>query len=170
MGNPTAAAPQRRTHIRAEHALVGAVVAVLAFLALVPLGYLVWKTFVVDGSLTLDSFREAYSAVGLWEMALNSLFFMLGTTALAVGVGTALAYLVVRTDLPGRRIVVALTVLQLLIPGVLYTISWIFLASPRTGLLNSCWSRWRAPAQSTSSASAGWCSSRASISCRSSSS
>ena len=71
MDNPTAAAPQRRTHIRAEHALVVAVVAVLVFLAVVPIGFLVWRTFVVDGSLTLDSFREAYSAVGLWEMALE---------------------------------------------------------------------------------------------------
>ena len=79
------------------------VVAVLAYLALVPIGFLVWRTFVVGGDLTLDSFREAYSAIGLGEMALNSLLFTLGTTPIAVGIGTALAYLVVRTDLPGRR-------------------------------------------------------------------
>ena len=115
---------------------MAAVVAILVYLALVPIGFLLWRTFVVDGALTLDSFREAYSAIGLGEMALNSLLFTLGTTPIAVGVGTALAFLVVRTDLPGRRVVAALTVVQLLIPGVLYTISWIFLASPRTGVLN----------------------------------
>ena len=112
------------------------VVAILAYLALVPIGFLLWKTFVVDGALTLDSFREAYSAIGLGEMALNSFLFALGTTPIAVGIGTSLAYLVLRTDLPGRRVVGALTLVQLLVPGVLYTVSWIFLASPRTGLLN----------------------------------
>ena len=136
MGNPTFAIRRRLPHVRGEHALVAIVVAVLSYLALVPMGFLVWRTFVVGGDLTLDSFREAYSAIGLGEMALNSLLFTLGTTPIAVGIGTALAYLVVRTDLPGRRVAGALTLVGLLVPGVLYTISWIFLASPRTGLLN----------------------------------
>lgn len=114
-----------------------AVVAVVAYLTLVPLGFLLWKTFVADGALTVESFRRAYGAVGLGEMVANSLWFAAGTTLLGVGAGTALAYLVVRTDLPWKRLVVALTVVQLVIPGVLYTIAWIFLASPRTGAINT---------------------------------
>ncbi len=94
---------ERRVRIRLEHALVAVVVLVLAYLALVPIGYLLWRTFVVDGSFTFDSFRDAYGAFGLGEMALNSLAFAVGTTLIGVGVGTALAYLVVRTDLPGRK-------------------------------------------------------------------
>jgi iron(III) transport system permease protein len=113
------------------------VVALISYLALIPLGYLLWRTFVVGGTPTLDNFRRAYGAVGLGEMTLNSLWFTVGTTALAVGLGTALAYLVVRTDLPWKPLVVALTMTQLIVPGVLYTIAWIFLASPRTGALNS---------------------------------
>ena len=46
------------------------------------------RTFVADGALTLDSFRRAYAAIGLGEMALNSLWFMVGTTALSIGLGT----------------------------------------------------------------------------------
>jgi iron(III) transport system permease protein len=126
----------RGGRIRTEHVLVVGVAILLAYLALVPLGYLAWRTFVVDGSFTLDNVREAYGAFGLGELALNSLWFAAGTTAIGVSLGTALAYLVVRTNLPGRTLVVACTLLQLLVPGVLYTISWIFLASPRTGLYN----------------------------------
>ena len=59
--------------------------------------------FVVDGAPTLTNFRTAYGAVGLGEMALNSLWFALGTTSLAVSVGTTLAYVAVKTNLPGRR-------------------------------------------------------------------
>ena len=50
-------------------------------------------------------------------MAVNSLWFVVGTTALSIGLGTALAYLVVRTDLPFKPLIVALTVTQLVIPG-----------------------------------------------------
>ncbi|MET0939197.1 MAG: iron ABC transporter permease [Gaiellaceae bacterium] len=117
--------------------LVAAVAAVIAYLALVPLGYLLWQAFVADGSLTLASFSRAYAAIGLGEMALNSLWFVVGTTALSIGLGTVLAYLVVRTDLPFKPLILALTVTQLVIPGVLYTIAWIFLASPRSGALNT---------------------------------
>lgn len=113
------------------------VAAVIAFLALVPLAYLLWKAFIADGSLTLDAFRRAYDTIGLGEMLLNSLWFVTGTTVLSIGLGTTLAYLVVRTDLPLKMLVVALTVTQLVIPGVLYTVAWVFLASPRSGALNT---------------------------------
>ena len=140
MGEPTqaaVAATGNRLRLRPEHALVAAVAAVIAFLALVPLVYLLWKAFVADGALTLDAFRRAYDAIGLGEMLLNSLWFVAGTTVLSIGLGTALAYLVVRTDLPLKTLVVALTVTQLVIPGVLYTVAWVFLASPRSGALNT---------------------------------
>jgi iron(III) transport system permease protein len=142
--NPISATPLPRSRLGGlrdrfhfEYAVVGVVVVVIGYLVLVPLGYLLWNTFVADGTLTLDNFRRAYSAVGLGEMTVNSLWFTAGTTAVAVGLGTALAYLVVRTDLRFKPLVVALTMTQLIVPGVLYTIAWIFLASPRTGALNS---------------------------------
>jgi iron(III) transport system permease protein len=112
------------------------VVAVIAYLALVPIGFLLWDTFVEDGRLTLDNFREAYSAVGLGEMAWNSFVFALGTTVFAVSLGTLLAYLIVRTDVPGKPLMFAASLVPLIIPGILHTIAWIFLADPRIGVLN----------------------------------
>ena len=55
---------------------------------------------------------------------------------LAVGVGTWLAYLLVRTDVPWKPFLFAAALAPLAIPGVLYAIAWIFLASPRIGILN----------------------------------
>jgi iron(III) transport system permease protein len=123
--------------VRAETAIVGAVVAVIALLTAVPLGYLLWKTFFPDGELSLDRFREAYADRGLAPMLANSLAFAAGSTALAVGLSTVLAFLVVRTDLPARRLLFAAALTPLALPGVLYAIAWIFLASPRSGLLNA---------------------------------
>jgi iron(III) transport system permease protein len=112
------------------------VVAAVAYLALVPIGFLLWETFVRDGSLSLQAFREAYSTVGLGEMAWNSLVFAFGTTVFAVSLGTVLAYLIVRTDVPGKPLMFAASLVPLIIPGILHTIAWIFLADPRIGVLN----------------------------------
>jgi iron(III) transport system permease protein len=112
------------------------VVAAIAYLALVPVGFLLWETFVRDGNLSLQAFREAYSTVGLGEMAWNSLVFAFGTTVFAVSLGTLLAYLIVRTDVPGKPLMFAASLVPLIIPGILHTIAWIFLADPRIGVLN----------------------------------
>jgi len=143
-GNPTSATHVPRSvrgglrlRVYPEHALVAAVVVLISYLVLIPVGYLLWRTFVTGGTLTLENFRRAYGTVGLGEMMVNSLWFTAGTTIVAVALGSTLAYLVVRTDLPCKPLVVALTMTQLIVPGVLYTIAWIFLASPRTGALNT---------------------------------
>ncbi|MPZ89177.1 MAG: ABC transporter permease subunit [Nitriliruptorales bacterium] len=117
--------------------LIGVTVLV-AYLAIVPLGYLLWNTFVLDGSLTLENFRSAYAsdAFGLWTMSFNSVRFAVGSTALSIVIGTSIAYLTVRTDVPLREFIFAASLIPLIIPGVLHTIAWIFIASPDIGWVN----------------------------------
>ena len=124
--------------IRALKAGAGAgVVLATAWLALVPAGYLIWGALTDDDSLTLDHVTRAFGADLVGEMAWNSTWFALGTTLVTVPLGTALAFLVVRTDLPLRRTIFALTMVPLLVPGAVSTIGWILVASPRTGLVNA---------------------------------
>lgn len=118
--------------------IVAAGILLVAWLALVPIAYLLWATFYNGESLTLEFFAEAYgSSTGLTRMAVNSFVFALGSTILSVFVGTALAYLCVRTDVPFKPLVFASSLIPLIIPGILYTIAWIFLLSPRIGLINA---------------------------------
>lgn len=108
------------------------------YLAVVPLIYLVYGAFTdANGVFTLDGFSNAYSGGQLWELARNTVVFALGTTVLAVVGGTALAYLTVRTDVPGRGLIFVAATVPLIVPGVLHTIAWTFLGSPHNGLLNS---------------------------------
>jgi iron(III) transport system permease protein len=132
-----AEAVRGRRLLRPEQPILAAAVLAIAYLALVPLGYLLWRTFVDDGHLTLDFFRDAYSTYALGEMLQNSLWFALGSTIVAVSFGTVLAYLVVRTDLPAKPLFFAAALVPLVIPGVLYSIAWIWLASPRSGAINT---------------------------------
>ena len=135
---PRAAFADRvRRGLSARNLIVVAVIIVVGYLALVPLGFLLWQTFTTrDGQLTLDTFTAAYRTVGLGTMALNSFAFAIGAGALAIALGTTLAYLVVRTDVPFKPLMFAMSLVPLIIPGILYTISWIFIASPQIGILN----------------------------------
>ncbi|MPZ88335.1 MAG: ABC transporter permease subunit [Nitriliruptorales bacterium] len=112
------------------------VVIIVGYLAMVPVLYLLWGTFYDGATLTLRFFGEAYSAFGLGEMISNSFSFAIGSTVLSVTLGTTLAYLTVRTNVPFKGLLFAASLVPLIIPGILHTIAWIFLASPRVGLFN----------------------------------
>ena len=121
---------------RVQTGVISLVLALVAYLALVPLGYLLARAFVEDGRLSVVGARGALRAEDLSGLFGNSIVFAAGATGLAVLAGTGTAFLVERSDLPFRRVVLVLSLVPLLVPGILYTIAWIFLASPETGTLN----------------------------------
>ncbi|MGN6523654.1 MAG: ABC transporter permease [Actinomycetes bacterium] len=117
--------------------VVGAVV-IVGYLAVVPLAYLIHDTFVGSGGLTLKAFTRAYggdSQAG--HMLLNSLWFAFGSALFALIVGTTLAYVQVRTDVPFKGLLFAASLVPLIVPGILYSASWIFLGDPNIGLINT---------------------------------
>jgi len=126
-----------RTLLQARVLVVVAAVVVVGYLAVVPLYYLLWGTFFDAEGFTLDAFARAYGAAGIDSMVVNSFVFALGAAVLSLATGTVLAYLNVRTDVPFRGLFFAASMVPLIIPGILYTIAWIFLASPEIGLLNA---------------------------------
>jgi iron(III) transport system permease protein len=117
--------------------IIAAVVAAIVYLAIVPVGYLLWGTFFDEHGFTLRFFEEAYARIGLGEVATNSAMFAVGSTVLSVAIGTTLAYLQVRTDVPLKAVIFAASIVPLIIPGILHTVAWILLLSPRTGLFNA---------------------------------
>ena len=66
----------------------------------------------------------------------NTLVFVLGSVALAFAVAFILAFLVERTDLPGRLAIFTAVLFPLLVPGVVLAVAWIFLLGPHAGWLN----------------------------------
>ncbi|MFG1708579.1 ABC transporter permease [Nonomuraea sp. M3C6] len=116
--------------------IIAVVAGLIGYLALVPLYYLIWGTFFDANGFTLGGFARAYGDPRVGGMIGNSLWFAVGSAVLSLCVGTALAYLNVRTDVPFKGLFFAASIIPLIIPGILYTIAWIFLASPDIGLLN----------------------------------
>jgi iron(III) transport system permease protein len=117
--------------------LVGGALVIVGYLAVVPLVYLLHDTFTGPGGLSIGAFTRAYSASSqAGRMMLNSLEFAVGSGALALAIGTLLAYVQVRTDAPLKGLFFAASLVPLIIPGILYAAAWIFLADPRIGLIN----------------------------------
>ena len=62
--------------------------------------------------------------------------FAVGSALFALVVGTALAWMNERTNTPFKTLFFALAMVPLIIPGILFTVSWIMLASPKIGIIN----------------------------------
>jgi iron(III) transport system permease protein len=126
----------------AKWLLLGAPVALVVWLALVPLVFLLWQSVLTPDSasaparFTLDNFRIAYTSTETARLFLNSLQFAVGAAMLALVVGTGLAWMNERTNTPFKTLFFALAIIPLVIPGILFTVSWIMLASPKIGLVN----------------------------------
>lgn len=121
--------------------IVGISVIVTAYLVLVPMVMLVYSSFTgaapgTTGALTLEHYGEAFGETSIWKTLGITLVFALGSGALAFVIGTILAWLCERTNMPFKSLFFALTLARMMIPGVIGTIAWIFLLGPRNGMIN----------------------------------
>ena len=114
----------------------------VAYLALVPLVFLLYGSFLTPivggqgGTFTLQHYLKAYFDASGLPILGNSVAFAGGTAVVAFAIGTLLAWVTERTNTPLRRVFFGLSLIPLIIPGILFSLSWIFLLSPRIGLLN----------------------------------
>jgi iron(III) transport system permease protein len=139
---PAAPMPAPASRFDAKWLLIGAPVALVIWLALVPLAFLLWQSVLTPqtasapAQFTLDNFRTAYFSADTARLFLNSVQFSAGSALLALVVGTTLAFLNERTNTPFKTLFFALAIIPLVIPGILFTVSWIMLASPKIGIIN----------------------------------
>lgn len=117
-------------------------VLLVGLLALVPLLYLLWQSVhTVQGvsgpaQATLENYREVLSSPDTGRLLGHSLVFATGTALFAFVLGALLAWVNERTNTPFKGLFYALGVVPLIVPGVLFTIAWILLGSPKIGLVN----------------------------------
>ena len=60
----------------------------------------------------------------------------MGTCIVTFLIGTYLAWVSERTNTPFKKLFVVMALIPFIIPGILSTISWILLLSPKIGLIN----------------------------------
>jgi len=117
-----------------------AVVLVLCVLIIYP-AYVLFADSFVDraGELSLVWYIEAYTDPRNYQAILNTLIIASGASLFATTFGTFMAWAVVRTDVPGWRIIEAASIIPFISTPFIGALAWILLASPQTGLINQLW-------------------------------
>jgi iron(III) transport system permease protein len=109
----------------------------IAYLTLVPIGMMVIGSVQSpDGSFTFRNYQSVVTSGTAYRLMLNSLIFAVGGAAMGTVIGAILAWLVERTNMPGRRFMFVAAVVPLIMPGSLATFAWVLILSPTVGVIN----------------------------------
>jgi len=131
-----------RNYLRQPHIIISLVLLlVLVFIVIIPFIKMVADSVIWQyadrrlsraarpGSLTLFHWKRIFASNLTQNVLLrplfNSLSTSLGISAFAMLIGSLLAWVVVRTDLPGRRVVAALAVIPYVIPSYIHALAWL---------------------------------------------
>jgi iron(III) transport system permease protein len=107
-------------------------------LVLYPSGVLVLQSFLVEGRLSAGHYLRIARDPSTYAVLANSLVVSIWSTLGGSLLGVALAWLVGRTDLPGRRLWRTLILLPYMIPPFIGAMAWVYLLGP-VGYLNQVW-------------------------------
>lgn len=88
------------------------------------------------GTFTLRKYIEAYTDPAFYEVIVNTIVFVLGSSILATGLALFLAYLNNRTDIPFKFLFRIISILPMMIPHLLFAVSWALLLNPSNGMMN----------------------------------
>lgn len=131
------------THALGRNVALALLVALLLFLTAYPLGMLVYGSLHTTppgeaGVFTLDGYRAMLTRTNA-VVLLNTVVLSLVKTGLAMALAMFLAWIVARTDTPGRETLEVLITLPFYIPPILTAMAWSMLGTPKGGLINLAW-------------------------------
>jgi len=122
--------------------LVPLVASAIAGAAIItPVLVVMWRSFTTGKlgftvGLNLNNYLRVFSDRDLMPMLSNSIIYAGGAALLGTGLGAFLAWIVARTNTPGKGLVELLPLYPILMPPIMKNIAWILLLAPRSGILN----------------------------------
>ena len=119
------------------------VAAVAAVLVLYPVFYLLQAAFDVGDPQTrpptaygLDNFQALFNYP---QIMLNTLVVSFAATVMALVIGFVMAWILARTNVPGRRVFEQLMAVPYYLTPLLGALAWSMLGSPESGFINQVW-------------------------------
>jgi iron(III) transport system permease protein len=126
--------------VQARSKLTYSLMLIVGSLTLCPVVMLVLGSFskglTAFGSFTLDKYVQAYTDPAFFEVIANTIVFVLGSSTLATGLALFLAYLNNRTDIPFKFLFQIISIIPMMIPHLLFSVSWALLLNPSNGIMN----------------------------------
>jgi iron(III) transport system permease protein len=128
----------RATHFDRRYLLMAAAGVFVLLVVIYPLWQVLFRSFLDAGVLSLKSYQKVFSYPSYYRALLNSVWISCATGAMCMVLGTLLAFLVVRTNLPAKKTLRTLLVLPYALPSFFAAIAWIQLLGPQ-GYLARIW-------------------------------
>src|SRR5215475_8208739 len=134
------------SRIEAQAVLCTVVLAVVAFGVVLPVLLVVLQSFQVappgqPSTYGLDGWRAALREPGLRAAVANTLAVTVVRQLLSLPLAVLIAWLLARTDLPGRSWLEFAFWAAFFLPTLTVTLSWILLLDPEYGLVNAALAR-----------------------------
>lgn len=120
--------------------LTWSLILIVGFLTLCPVVMLLLGSFsqglTAFGDFTTAKYVSAYTDPFLFEVTINTIIFVVGSSLFSTVLAVFLAYLNTRTNMPLKGMFTVLSIVPMMIPHLLFSVSWALLLNPSNGLLN----------------------------------
>jgi len=121
-------------------ALTYSLVLIVGFLTVCPVVMLIFGSFSKGlgafGTFTLEKYIQAYTDPAFAEVIVNTVIFVLGSSLVATALALFLSYLNNRTDIPFKFLFKIISLIPMMIPHILFSVSWVLLLNPSNGMIN----------------------------------
>jgi len=115
-------------------------IVLVGFLTVCPVVMLVLGSFSEGlgafGHFTVDKYVRSYTDPELLGILVNTAIFTVGSGVVATFLALFLAYLNTRTNIPFKFLFRIISIIPMMIPHILFSVSWVLLLNPSNGLIN----------------------------------
>ncbi len=122
--------------INSKFLVISISVLLLVYFVVFPMGVLLIDSVYKDGGFQFSNYRQVYSTMVNWRALTNTVQLSLMVMVASVIITFPLAWLVGRTNLPGKKIYRTLLVASYMIPPYVGAIAWVQLLNPSVGYMN----------------------------------
>jgi len=125
---------------RTTRTLTPSLIAIVGFLTVCPVVMLILGSFSGGlgsfGDFTLKKYIESYTDPDFADIIVNTAVFTIGSAFVATLLALFLAYLNTRTNIPFKFLFRIISIIPMMIPHILFAVSWLLLLNPSNGLIN----------------------------------
>src|SRR5512139_3311302 len=115
-------------------------IVIVGFLTVCPVVMLLLGSFSEGlgafGTFTLQKYLKSYTDPALGEIIVHTIVFIIGSALVATVLALFMAYLNTRTNIPFKFLFQIISIVPMMIPHILFAVSWALLLNPSNGLIN----------------------------------
>lgn len=114
---------------------------IVGFLTVCPVFMLILGSFLNDlgsfSGFTFQKYVSAYTDPDFFKIIYNTVVFVTGSAFFSTVLAVFLSYMNTRTNIPFKFLFKIISIIPMMIPHILFAVSWVLLLNPSNGILNT---------------------------------